>query len=42
MLESESDEEMREMLKEELSEAKKRIVELEKEAEDPPSSEGPE
>ena len=31
MLESESDEEMREMLKEELSEAKKRIVELEKE-----------
>ena len=31
MLEGESDEEMREMLKEELSEAKKRIVELEKE-----------
>ena len=31
MLESEKDEEMREMLKEELSEAKKRIVELEKE-----------
>ena len=31
MLDEESDEEMREMLKEELSEAKKRIVELEKE-----------
>lgn len=41
MLESESDEEMREMLKEELSEAKKRIVELEKELKILPSSERP-
>ena len=39
MLEEEKDEEMREMLKEELSEAKKNVEELEHELEDPSSSE---
>ena len=42
MLDEESDEEMREMLKEELAEAKKRIEELEHELEDPSSAERPE